>query len=245
MAADLIPHLWEVPQVFRDRMGGHVGRQRLMVADGHLLFVLHVLPKPNENQRHGRFFWRDPQGQWTSAERGTGTHALNKHLDEYEEFVSTLDRLEEQATTSSEYFDILEQLSPVRRAASNLYRVLQEAREECPDVRELIDFRDRAYQIERTAELLLADVKNALDVAVAKRAEEQAVSSHRMSVSAHRLNMLAAFFFPIATLMAIFGANLRHGWEDTSPPLPMLVVLGVGLALGVVLTVFVTKAPNA
>jgi hypothetical protein len=242
MAADLIPPLWKVPQVFRDRMGEQVGRQRSMVADGHLLLVLHAPPKPNENQRHGRFFWRDAEGQWTSKDRGTGINALNKHLEEYEELIAALDRLEEKATTSGEYFTILEQLSPVQRTATNLHRVLQEAREECPEFRELINLRDRAYGLERTAELLLAEVKNALDVLVAKRAEEHAVSSHRMSVSAHRLNVLAALFFPLATLMTIFGANLRHGWEDTWPPIPMLIVLGLGLALGGILTVFVTQS---
>ncbi|MDA1052473.1 MAG: hypothetical protein O3C40_18610 [Planctomycetota bacterium] len=245
MAADLIPPLWKVPQVFRDRMGEQVGRQRPMVADGHLLLVLHAPPKPNENERHGRFFWRDPPGQWTSKERGTGINALNKHLEEYEEVLNKLDRLEEQATTSNEYFAILEQLSPVQRAATNLHQVLQNARKECPDFRELINLRDRAYEIERTAELLLAEVKNALDVAVAKRAEEQAASSDRMSVASHRLNILVAFFFPLATLMAIFGANLRHGWEDVWPPIPMLVVLGVGLAMGGILTLFVTRRSGA
>ena len=245
MAADLIPPLWKVPQAFRDRMGEQVGRQRPMVADGHLLLVLHAPPKPDENQRHGRFFWRDPQGQWTSKERGTGINGLNRHLDEYQDVINSLDRLEEQATTAHEYFAILEQLSPVHRATTNLHNVLQVARKECPDIRELINLRDRAYEIERTAELLLNDVKNALDVAVAKRAEEQAASSHRMSIAAHRLNILAAFFFPMATLMAIFGANLRHGWEDDWPPIPLLVVLGLGLALGGILTVFVTRAPRA
>ena len=137
---------------------------------------------------------------------------------------------------------ILEQLSPVHRAATNLHIVLQAARKECPDIRELINLRDRAYEFERTAELLLEEVKNSLDVAVAKRAEEQAASTHRMSVASHRLNILAAFFFPIATLMAIFGANLRHGWEDVWPPIPMLVVLGLGLALGGILALFVTRS---
>jgi hypothetical protein len=245
MAADLIPPLWKVPQIFRDRMGEQVGRQRSMVADGHLLLVLHAPPKPNENQRQGRFFWRDVDGQWTSKERGTGVNGLNKHLEEYEELIAALDRLEETASSAGEYFAILEQLSPVQRAARNLHRVLQEAREQCPDIRDLINLRDRAYGIERTAELLLADVKNALDVAVAKRAEDQAVSSHRMSVSSHRLNVLVAVFFPLATLMAIFGANLRHGWEDTWPPIPMLVVIGLGLALGGILTMFVTRAPGS
>ncbi len=241
MAADLIPPLWKVPQVFRDRMGEQVGRQRPMIADDHLLLVLHAPPKPNENQRQGRFFWRDAEGQWTSKERGTGINALNQHLSDYEEIIEQLDRKEEQATTSNEYFAILEELSPVQRAAHNLHQVLQEAREQCPDVRELINLRDRAYSIERTAELLLAEVKNALDVAVAKRAEEQAITSHQMAVSSHRLNLLAAFFFPMATLMAIFGANLQHGWEDVAGPIPMLVVIAFGLALGGILTGFVTK----
>ncbi|MBI2478884.1 MAG: hypothetical protein HYV60_09690, partial [Planctomycetia bacterium] len=150
MAAELIPPLWKVPQVFRERMGEQVGRQRSMVADGHLLLVLHAPPKPNENQRHGRFFWRDTDGQWTSKDRGTGLNALNKHLEDYEELIAALDRLEEKATSSGEYFAILEQLSPVRRAATNLHHVLQDAREQCPDIRELINLRDRAYGIERT-----------------------------------------------------------------------------------------------
>ncbi|MEO8497864.1 MAG: hypothetical protein ABI614_22585 [Planctomycetota bacterium] len=245
MAADLIPPLWKVPQVFRDRMGEQVGRQRPMIADGHMLLVLHAPPKPNENERQGRFFWRDPQGQWTSKDRGTGINALNKHLEEYEEAIYSLDRLEEKATTSSEYFAILERLSPVHRAASNLHNVLQDARKECPDFRELINLRDRAYEIERTAELLLAEVKNALDVLVAKRAEEQSATSHQMSVASHRLNVLVAFFFPVATLMAIFGANLRHGWEETWPPTPLLVVLCSGLALGGILTLFVTRSSRS
>jgi hypothetical protein len=44
-----------------------------------------------------------------------------------------------------------------------------------------------------------------------------------------------------ATLMAIFGANLRHGWEEAWPPIPLLVVLGSGLVLGCMLSLFVTR----
>ncbi len=241
MATDLIPPLWKVPQTFRDRMGERIGRQRPMVANGHLLLVLHAPPRPNENVRHGRLFWRDPAGQWSSNGSGLGIEALSKHLTEYQEMISNLDQLEEKATTSSEYMAILEQLSPVHRSATNLHHVLQEARQECPDVRELINLRDRAYEIERTAELLLTEVKNSLDVIVAKRAEEHAASSHQMSIASHRLNVLVAFFFPVATLMAIFGANLRHGLEDTWPPVPMLVVIVVGLLMGGILSLFVTR----
>jgi hypothetical protein len=64
-----------------------------------------------------------------------------------------------------------------------------------------------------------------------------------MARSAHRLNLLAAFFFPIATLSAVFGVNLIHGWESESAPIPFLAMLALGLMLGCVLTLFVTNRP--
>ncbi|MEE8452843.1 MAG: hypothetical protein V3R99_13040, partial [Thermoguttaceae bacterium] len=101
--------------------------------------------------------------------------------------------------------------------------------------------RDRAYDIARTAELLYSEAKNSLEFEIARRTEQQAASARQMSVSAHRLNLLAAFFFPIATITAIFGVNLQHGFETQSAPLPFVVVLGAGLLLGVVLKSFVTR----
>ena len=71
---------------------------------------------------------------------------------------------------------------------------LQEARKLVPDDRDLINLRDRAYEIERTADLLYNTAKNAMDFTIAVRAEEESRASRRMAVSAHRLNILAAFF---------------------------------------------------
>ena len=101
--------------------------------DGHLLLVLHAPPKPEDQVRVGRFFWRAPDGTWTSTELGSGIRALNKHLDEYEDQIAALDRQEEEATTARAYFGVLERLSPIHRAARNLYHVLQEARGLCRD----------------------------------------------------------------------------------------------------------------
>lgn len=216
-----------------------------MVADGHLLLVLHAPPKPDQTDRTGRFFWRSPEGNWISKEFGTGVNALNKHLDEYENALAKLDRREAAAHTAGEYFEMLEQLMPLQRASRNLYLVLQEARKACPDVRELIDARDRAYEIERTADLLCSGTKTALDALVARRAEEQSEFSKRVSAAAHRLNILAALFFPIATLTAIFGTNLRHGFEETSPPFIFVGVIVLGFILGGLLTVFLTLPPRA
>jgi hypothetical protein len=238
----LIPRNWEVPEVFRRRLGNKVGRQRLMSADGHLLLVLHAPPQPNELERQGRFIWRRPDGTWTSSDLGGGPQAVNKHLDQYADLVQKRDEQEENAASVEDYFQVLEALSPLMRAARHQHLVFQEARKECPEDREIINYRDRAYEIERSAELLYAETKHSMDFAVAKRAEEQAESSRRMAVAAHRLNLLAAFFFPIATLSSVFATTLRHGLETYLPPWPLVALVATGLLAGCILTSFVAKS---
>ena len=238
----LLPTTWNVPAAFRNRLGIKTGRQRAMAEDGHLLLVLHAPPKPEENDRRGRFFWRSPEGQWSSQEFGSGINALSKHLDEYDDAIARLDQQEQRATEAADYYDVLEHVAPICRSCGNLHHVLQDARKMSPDARELINLRDRAYELERTAELLFTGTQHALDYVVAKRVEEQADDSQRMAVAAHRLNVLAAFFLPIATLTAIFGVNLEHRIEDYCPaPIPFLAVLGLGLTLGIVLTLFIIR----
>jgi hypothetical protein len=162
-------------------------------------------------------------------------------LDQFADAVQKYDELEENATSADDYFAVLENLAPIHRTTRHLHQVLQEARQFCPDDRHIINFRDRAYEIERAAELLYNETKNAMDFAVAKQAEAQTKASHQMAVSAHRLNLLAAFFFPLATLSAIFGVNLLHGFEDVPPPIPILCLVGVGLISGIALMKFINR----
>jgi ABC-type polysaccharide/polyol phosphate export permease len=63
-----------------------------------------------------------------------------------------------------------------------------------------------------------------------------------MALSAHRLNSLVAFFFPIATLTAVFGVNLRHGLEEAEPPYPFLILIVAGLILGAILNSFISRS---
>ena len=234
----ILPAIWEVPQEFRDRLGKKVGRQRAMHADGHLLLVLHDPPTPQDSERKGRLFWRQPDGQWHSNGLGDGPGALQKHLNHYADRVEQIEQSEEQAASSDDYFNVLEQLAPLHRATRNLHQVLQDARQLVSDDRDIINMRDRAYEVERVAELLYTGAQHALEYTVARRAEDEAKSSRQMAVAAHRLNMLAGFFFPIATLCAIFGVNLEHKLEDLPGPLPFLLLVIVGLIAGAVLTVF-------
>jgi hypothetical protein len=211
-----------------------------MIADGHLLLVLHKPPRPEDEDRVGRFFWRSPDGQWVSSDLGKGTQAMNRHLAEYDDMIEKYDRREEHADAAEDYFEVLSAIGPLQRAVRHLHQVLQEARQECPGDRDIINYRDRAYDLERSAELLSNSAQHSLEFAVAKRAEEQAHSSQRMALSAHRLNLLAAFFFPVVTLAAIFGTNLRHGLELFSPPFPFLALTFAGLFLGFFLWLFVS-----
>lgn len=244
LSCPLLPSEWKTPDVFRRRLGENPGRQRMMAADGHLLLILHSPPKDDHSLREGRFLWRDPSGAWSPKGMTHGQLAVGELLTEYEQAVERLRQAELLALSPQEYFQLLTELNPLARSARNLHRVLQEAREAMPEDRSLILLRDRAYALSRAAELLLADAKAALDFATARRAEEQAETSHRMAVSAHRLNVLVACFFPIATLTAVFSMSLGHGldeWDAAAAPLPMLCVLGVGFLLGLALTAFVTR----
>lgn len=167
--------------------------------------------------------------------------ALEQHLAEYEDILDKLDDEEDHAQSAGALSAILEQLTPLYPSARNLHQVMQEARKTVPDDRGLINLRDRAYDIERTAELLYNGVKNSLDLAVARRAEEQARSSQRMATAAHRLNVLAAFFFPIATLSAVFGVNLEYGLEGMHGPYLFLALITTGVITGALLPAFVIR----
>ena len=235
-AKSILPATWEVPVEFRSRLGEKAGRQRAMMAEGHLLLVLHAPPKKDEPDRKGRLFWRKPDGTWLSNELGGGAAALAKHLGEFAEIIDKMDRQEDVAGSVDEYYTILDAMGPIQRSARHMHATLQEARKLLSVDRDLINFRDKAYDIERNAELLYNDVRNALEFAVAKKSEEQAVNAHQMAVQSHRLNLLVAFFFPLATLVAIVGSDMRHGFEDYLPyPYLFYAVLAAGLILGALL----------
>jgi hypothetical protein len=238
----VLPATWDLPAEFRQRVGEKAGRQRAMVADGHLLLVLHRPPRGNDNERAGRFLWRKPDASWQSSDLGSGAAVLTRHLSEYTELVEQFGHEEDEAVAIAEYFNVLDGMTPVHRAIRNLHAALQDAREKIPGDRDLINARDRAYELERNADLLISDVHNALEFVRARKAEEQAVMSHQMAISAHRLNMLAAFFFPIAALTAIFGTNLTHPLEHyLAPPKAFFAVIGTGVLLGGLLAAYLIR----
>ena len=242
----LLPSAWEIPEAIRIRLGDEPGRQRMMQADGHLLLILHAPPHPNDDCRQGRFFWRQPDGKWSAAGGHAGPTALDALLDEYKAEIEKIEETDENAKSAQDYFEIMDRITPLVRAIGHVHTTLSEARKAFPEDRRLIVARDRAYRLHRQIEILHANVSSGLDVAIALRAEQQAESSRQMAIAAHRLNLLVAFFFPVATLLAIFSSNLNSDfveWYDSHVPWPLLGILLAGLLLGAILTALLVRTP--
>lgn len=228
-----LPANWQLPDEIKRRFGQKgAGKQRAMLAEDHLLLVLHKLPQPGSRQRQGIFFWRAPHGTWKCSEGGEGLPRLQKHLKDYSKAEQQLSQEYSQAALAEDYFQILENLAPLCRAAKNLMDTLQAAREDVSEDRDLIDLRDWANDLDRTLDLLYTDVKNALEFDLARRAEEQSRLSLESVRTAQRLNLLAAVFLPLTALCSLFGMNLPHGLEGS--PLGFWIILGLGIALGII-----------
>ena len=236
-----LPVIWELPEQIKMRFGQKgAGKQRTMFAEGHLLLVLHKVPVTNARERETVFFWRNADAEWNNSGHGRGIRHLQEHIEEYNKVEQQISQAYDRAEKSEQYFDILEDLTQIRRAAKYLYETLQAAREAVQDDRELIDLRDTCQEIYNTLDLLYIDPKNGLDFSMAKKAEEQALFSQQAARSGHRLNILAAIFFPLTALSSFFGMNLSHGFEG-APPFAFWSVLALGIMLGIFMCLWVIK----
>ena len=178
-------------------------------------------------------FWlRGTDGKLLCNGASNGPFELRTLLQSYENKLEQLEQLEESAESSDQLFDIIEQLVPIHRASKNLYTTLQSAREAFRDESLLLEARDSAYEQHRRYEILFSDCKTALDYRIAKNAEIQLSKANEAVEAQHRLNILAAIFFPLTALATIFGMNLAHGFEKQTPLIFWSVfIAGIGLGL--------------
>jgi len=195
----ILPDVWSVPQALRERVGTHIGKQRLIAHEGHAVLLLHRVPEPGAHDRQG------------------------------------IDDQLEAATRAHDYFAVLRATRPVQRAARHMHVVMQQLREQVPNDAEILTLRDRAYEIERTADLLSEDADHGLQLVAAQRAEEQAVQSERIATQTQRLNQLAALFLPTTALGAILGMNLQSGLEPLPHPLTFWALVALAFAAGLLM----------
>jgi hypothetical protein len=230
----IIPPTWTLPDSIRARLGQTTyGRQRAIVEEGHLLLVLHKPPGPDDESREGVLFWRPPAGEWQCSRSGPGQGSLKRHVQSYAELEAKLVQDYEKATDTSLLFDLVEALTPLSRAARNMHQALQAARDAIKADTFLIEMRDLAYEVDRNFDLLLEDARNAIQYRTAREAEEQGRLSREALAASHRLNTLAALFFPLTAVAGIFGMQLDHGLDPRSPMIFWAIaVVSVGLGFG-------------
>jgi len=240
----IVPEGWNVPLKIRSRFGETAGKQRVMTADGHLVIVLHEPPGPDDVDRKARILWRDTSGRWTWNCSGDTMHLLKKHIADFTHRAEQLEKKLQVASCASDYFCMLQAIAPLHRTSRNLHATLQQAREAIPDDSELIVARDSASDLERTFELLHTDAKNGLDFMVAQRAEQQSQRTYEMAVSSHRLNLLAAVFFPITAMSSVLGMNVVSGLEFLPASTTFWAVLLIGFGSGLILARVISDKPG-
>ena len=241
----IIPPTWSLPESIRKRLGQTTyGRQRTILEEGHLLLVLHKPPGPDDREREGVLFWRAINGDWQFSRGGPGPGSIKRHVLSYLELEGQLALAYEKAETADALFDILEALTPLARAARGMHEALQTAREAIKADAFLIELRDLAVQAERNIELLLEDVKNAIQHRTARESEAQSRATREALQASHRLNILAALFFPLTAISSLFGMNLRHGLAEDRVSMFWLVLIG-GIALGFGIKAWVLAKPES
>jgi hypothetical protein len=203
-----VPASWALPESLARRLGASAGRQRLLVEEGHVLLVLHRAPTPDDDAvRTPALFWRTAEGHWQSSPEAGGLDALARHVQAYAQSAQALDARVEAATTPSDYFGVMRWVHPLLRSSRHMQAVLQAARDALPDERRILDLRDAAVEVERAVDLVAADARAGMEYTLARSSEAQARFAHEAALEARTLNRLVAFFFPLATLVAVFGMN--------------------------------------
>jgi hypothetical protein len=240
-----IPHHWQVPAEFRERMGTHAGRQRCMVADGHILVVLHDIPDPETPERRdAKLFWRAPDGKWNASTGGPPSIApLRSHVEGFVDAASRLETLGDEAASADDWFALVYASSPMLRSARNMHRALQEARDAAKLDRALIAARDLAGDAERALELVHDHAKEGLEYTIAKQAEQQGKDGQHMLEAAHRLNMIAAIFLPVTAVATLLGMNLKHGLEEFPAPWTFWITLALTFFLGLWIKASMPRPP--
>ncbi|MEO7099911.1 MAG: CorA family divalent cation transporter [Luteolibacter sp.] len=227
-----IPEHWNLPDALRRRLGETVGKQRMIDEEGHIMLLLHQVPREEDDEvRSAMVVWRDTAGDWKSSPNPGGLEGLESLLSSYRTAIHELDDAVESAKSAREYFEVMRKMHPLQRATRNMFDAIQSVRRVLPDDTRIINVRDQAADLERAIELVAADAKAGMDFTLAESANQQAISAEVANQEARRLNRMAAFFFPLATLVAVFGMNPPETIYRSSG---FWMVLVAGVVLGFV-----------
>ena len=235
---------WPVSEAITRRIGtASFGAQRAIFEDQQLLLILHAPPQTGKPRQHEIFLRLPddaPRGVWLYKGRKGGQAAMADLLARYQSAYDRLSDALDEAETSAALFAIIGDSIPLTRAAVNLQKAMEAGRDAAKDDLWLIDQRDKAVELARNFELLLADARLELDYRLAQAAEHQTRATEAVTRAQRKLNTIAALTFPIMALGAAWGMNLHSSWEAVSPVLFWLVI-AVGLGLGLIVRHWVNQ----
>lgn len=121
-----LPLTWNLPVTISNRLGQKsFGKQRAIVAEDHLLLVLHKAPETGDRDRDAVLFWRKPDGRWECSKGGVALQQLTNHIKEYNSAEEELNQFYKIAKTAEDYFILLEAITPLQLAIENLHATLQ------------------------------------------------------------------------------------------------------------------------
>jgi len=233
-----LPTCFDPEEELLDQLSNRPGNQRCVVGRDELLLVVHEVPKAGSPDREPLIFWRRQDESWLDYANSRGLKRLGDLLDRYAKILDEQEDVIDEADTAAEIFALARMTSPLARASRNLAVAIEQALANDEDNRDLRSYRDRARELERTAEQLNQDSRLTLEFWKAERSEEQQEAAEKLNLIAFRLNLLAGFFLPLVALGGIFGMNVKlPGFVDG---LFWLIVCG-GLTTGGVLVWLVSR----
>ena len=233
-----LPAPFKLEQDLLDQLGERPGHQRVVHGDRELLLVVHEVPEPGVPERTARFFWKQADGIWMDGAGGPVSASLDGLLDNYARTIDANEEALEEAEAAGEIFAVLRHAAPLARSTRNLAAALDATVGHDEDDRMMRTARDRARELERAAELLLADARMMLEFRRAEAAETHAEASARLSRIAFRLNLVAGFSLPLVALAGLLGMNVDlPGWLRGA----FWAVVLAGLTLGGIVLVLVGR----
>ncbi|MDE0835329.1 MAG: hypothetical protein OSA84_03140 [Akkermansiaceae bacterium] len=204
----ILPEHYELEREILEQLSDRPGHQRCVVGHDELLLVLHEVPKARVPERKALFFWRRMDGRWIQP-GGPGLDEVGELFERYANVIDANEELLEKSESAQDLFRILRQAGPLARSLRNGVAALDQALVQEHEDKEVRNYRDRAKELERAAELLQVEVRETMLFWQAEAAEEHAKSSARLGNILFKLNLVTGFFLPLVALGGLFGMNVN------------------------------------
>jgi hypothetical protein len=201
-----LPAHFSIEPELRDQLSSRAGQQRCLEGHDEVLLIVHDVPPPAISTRTPLLFWKRHDGRWTQA-GGPGITELGDLLARYADIIESHHVVVTRAENAADILAILRHAGPLSRSTRELAHALDQALASEPNDLEIRNFRDRAREVERAADLLLTDARMTLEFIRTEHGQSLARSAEMILKTAQRLLLVAAVFLPLIALGIFIGLS--------------------------------------